>query len=124
LSQFPAPTIFILEDDADSRALYCRALESEDYDVTTEANGKTAMEKLAAGYRPRLILLDLSMPEMDGADFFAKLKALPDTENVKVVLVSGWADIAKRAQALGADGYIRKPVELRTFSREVKKHLL
>ena len=118
-----SPTILIIEDDADSRALYRRALEADDYNVITEASGTRALEQLAGGLSPHLILLDLTMPEMDGADFFAKLKSQPNSSHIKVILVSGWDDIAKRAQDLGANGYIRKPVELRTLHREVKKHL-
>lgn len=117
------PCILIVEDDADSRALYRRALEAEDYDVMTEANGTLALQKLAAGVTPHLILLDLTMPEMSGNDFFAQLKELPNAASIKVILVSGITDIATRAKELGADGYIRKPIELRTFHREVKKHL-
>jgi CheY-like chemotaxis protein len=117
------PAVLIIEDDADSRALFKRALETENYGVTTEACASVALGKLAAGLSPRLILLDLTMPGMDGADFLLKLKQLPNSAGIKVVLVSGWADVASRAETLGADGYLRKPIELRTFSREIKKHL-
>lgn len=82
-------------------------------------NGRMALDKLDADPCPNLVLVDLSMPQMDGADFIKQLRQHPKCAATKVAIVSGWDDLASRAKTLGANGYIRKPVDIVSLQREV-----
>lgn len=115
--------ILIIEDDPDSRFLLKKALEIGGFTAQTAAHGMEALEILSQGEFPELILLDLTLPQMSGEEFIRAARALPQGERLKFVIVSGWDDIAKRAQEVGASGYLRKPVDLRILTREVQKHL-
>ena len=116
------PKILLVEDDADSRALVKRALQ-DDYEVEVASGGLAALEILDAGEPPALILLDLSMPGMSGEKFIEKIRERPNASQTKIVLMSGWDDLAKRCQALGASGWIRKPVDLDRLDQEIASHL-
>lgn len=115
--------ILVVEDDPDSRVLMKTALAMGGFTAQTAAHGVEALEILRQGEFPDLILLDLSLPQMSGEEFIKAARALPNGESLKFVVISGWDDIAKRAQEAGANGYLRKPVDLRILTREVQKHL-
>jgi len=118
------PSILVIEDSEDSRALVELALQDENYDVITASTGLEALELLEEGACPDLILLDLSMPEMPGEEFMLELRKHEHCSHSKVIVVSGWDDVAKRAQDMGATGYLRKPFDLRVLAREVRRQLL
>lgn len=115
--------ILVIEDDSDSRELLKRAIELAGYAVTTAEDGSQALALLNEKPFPSLILLDLSMPKMSGEDFIAAARSLPNGTSLKFVIVSGWDDIAKRTMNLGVSGYLRKPIDLRSLTREIQKHL-
>ncbi len=83
-----APLVLLVEDDADSRDMYEIVLRSSGFRVTTAANGMDAIEKAAAG-PPRLILMDLSLPSMDGWEASRRLKQDPATRDVPIIALSG-----------------------------------
>ena len=118
-----SPSILVIEDSEDSRALVEIALQDENYDVTTAASGLEALQLMADGACPDLILLDLSMPNMPGEDFMIELRKHEHCSHTKVIVVSGWDDVAQRAQDIGAVGYLRKPFDLRVLAREVRRQL-
>ena len=93
----------------------------ENFKVLQASNGLEALAVLEVEPCPDLILMDLSMPNMDGAEFIRKLKTHPKCSNVKVIVISGWDDLAERAKTLGADGHLRKPVDLIKLQREVQR---
>jgi CheY-like chemotaxis protein len=117
----PSGTILIVEDDAVSRRLYQKALSMERFSVVQAINGQEALEMLNSDSCPDLVMMDLSMPTMDGADFIRALREHPKCAEVKVMIVSGWEDLATRAKDLGADGYISKPVDLNALQKEVRR---
>jgi CheY-like chemotaxis protein len=104
-------TIMIVDDDADIRALMKIFLEADGYSVDLAADGCDALEHLRNGAQPVLILLDLMMPRMDGAQF---LKQIRSTRFAKtpVVIMSGHNTAQKEAVELGATSCLPKPVEL------------
>ena len=65
----------------------------------------------------------MTLPEMSGAEFMAKLKTVPAWGKIKIVVVSGVDELKRRAREIGADGFIRKPFELSTFYDELEKQL-
>lgn len=123
MSEGQDPVILVIEDDTDSRELLKRALELADFSVITAKEGHEALKILNEGCMPNLVLLDLSMPQMSGEEFVARMKTLPHCQDLKFIIVSGWDDLAKRSKDLGAAGFLRKPIDLRTLTREVKKQI-
>jgi CheY-like chemotaxis protein len=79
----------VVEDDADSRELFRRMLEKDDWEVIEAANGREALECVGnAKLRPALIVLDLMMPEMDGFEFLNELRRHPEWQNIPVIVVT------------------------------------
>ena len=86
-------------------------LRNEGYAVTTATNGLEALTLLRSGVRPKVILTDVIMPEMDGERLCAACHEDPALSNIPVVLLSGDAGAAARAKRSGAAGFVRKPVQ-------------
>jgi CheY-like chemotaxis protein len=106
-------TRVLVVDDSDAiRALISVNLELEGYDVRSAADGVLALEETAS-WHPDVITLDVVMPRLGGFETLHRLRADPATAHVPVVLVTGRAQAADRAQgeALGADAYLSKPFE-------------
>ena len=77
------------------------------------------------GFRPRLILMDLQMPIMDGFELTRKLKADPAHAGVVILALTAYAmkGDEERARAAGCDGYIAKPIDTRTLPSLIATHL-
>ena len=84
----PAPLVLLVEDDADGRDMYEIVLRGSGLRVMTAANGVDAIEK-AIAERPRLILMDLSLPAMDGWEASRRLKRDPATRDIPIIALSG-----------------------------------
>src|SRR5512146_3119469 len=79
-----ATRILVVEDDADIRSVLCEILRDHGFDVAAACNGRDALDQLRRGARPSLILLDLMMPIMSGADFRAAQLATPELRGIPV----------------------------------------
>ncbi|MGU3667238.1 MHYT domain-containing protein [Methylobacterium sp. A49B] len=101
--------VLVIDDEANQRELMTRFLERQRFAVRTADNGRTGLE-LARSLKPRAILLDVMMPEMDGWSVLAALKEDPETAGIPVVMVSFVADAALSA-SLGAVEAVPKPVD-------------
>lgn len=116
-------TVLIVEDDEDIRFLLQTALSMKGYAVVTAANGEQGIEKLAThNERPCIILLDLMMPVMNGWEFLERIRERGDHSAVPVIILSGAGREALEATQAGAQGYLRKPVELNHLFGVVKQH--
>lgn len=106
--------ILIVEDDPDVRASLVEVLEDEGYRVETASDGAEALDYLrgAPDELPRLILLDMMMPKMDGFEFRAAQSSDTLLSRIPVAVVTADDQAGRRAAALGANGYLRKPVQL------------
>ena len=109
--------ILVVEDDADIRTALCAVLAEEGYAVASAADGREALAVLRAGPLPRVILLDLMMPVMAGADFRAAQLAEPSLAAIPIVLLTADPRIDEASQALGAAASFAKPFELRRLLR-------
>ncbi len=103
----PATTILLVEDDPATRGAMKMVLEWEGYRVECAANGREALDRLYAGERPALILLDLNMPVMDGRQLHEEMRRDPGLASIPVVTVSA----ARDADAVETAGRVRKPFE-------------
>lgn len=102
--------ILIVEDTADIQQLMAALLESEGYRVLCAGNGKKALEAVRSMTElPRVILLDLMMPVMDGHEFLAERKKDECLKNIPVVMMSADIDISAKARKLGVDAHLKKP---------------
>jgi CheY-like chemotaxis protein len=103
-----ARTALVIEDDTKSAELIRVQLEAEGFSVLQVASAEAALQ--VAVQRPfSLITLDLTLPDMDGWEFFSRLKQLPALRRVPVVIISGVADLTK-GFALGAAAVLQKPI--------------
>ncbi len=105
-----APDILLVEDDAAIRESLAECLELEGYPVRAVGDGPAALAWLREGNRPRLVLLDLVMPLMSGAELVKELRAVPGTRDIPLVLMTG-ASVAEVGHAQ-VDALVSKPFEL------------
>ena len=104
--------ILIVEDDEDSREVYKEILETNGFEVETATSGAEGL-RLARELHPGAILMDISIPEMDGWAVTSRLKADPDTRHIPVIVVTAYAfpEDRTRADAIGCEGFLTKPCE-------------
>lgn len=104
--------ILIIDDIAANARLLEAMLEAEYYVTRTKSSGLEAIEA-ASTWQPDLILLDVMMPEIDGYEVARRLKAMPETAHIPIVLVTALNDQSERIRGLdaGADDFFTKPVE-------------
>lgn len=102
----------MVEDDPAVREAVQEALELRGFRVTVAANGFEALAVLHAGARPALVVLDLVMPVMSGAEFLERKALDPAIADLPVVILSATPDARKLATGLGLAGALRKPVTL------------
>ena len=109
----PQPTtILIVDDQPDNRDMLSALLGQEGYRTLTAAGGMEAMDVIAND-TPQLILLDVSMPDMDGYAVASLLKADPKTSGIPIIMVTAHAGRGARVVGLhtGAEDYLTKPVD-------------
>ena len=103
-------TVLVVDDDRDIVNLVALVLGFAGYQVQTAADGQEALEAVGRGM-PDLILLDMKMPVMDGWEFAKEFQAKYDLRTPIVVLTAA-TDARKRAEEIGAAGWVGKPFEL------------
>lgn len=114
------PTVFVVEDDADTREMLARFLELEGFNVATAANGRQALDLLEAGTPASVILLDLMMPIMDGWQFRREQARNARLSKIPVIVVS--AAGRDRIAQIDADAYLSKPVDLEELLSRITQY--
>ena len=106
-------TILYIEDDLPSRVLVRRVLEAEGYRVIEAESGLEGIT-VARTERPLLILVDINMPDMDGLEVTARLRAIPELGSVPIVALTANVMKGDRERTLeaGCSGYIQKPIDV------------
>lgn len=114
--------ILHVEDNATQRELMQRLLEMElqDCQIRFASNGVEGLE-CAQSWHPDVILMDLRMPQMDGFEAIAALRATPSTVDIPIIAISAWANVKneERALALGANRCIVKPFDMDEVMRAI-----
>ena len=118
------PRILLVEDNEMNRDMLSRRLERKGYEVIVAADGKTGLE-LARALSPDLILMDMSLPGVDGWEATRILKAAPETRQLPIIALTAHAMPADRERALeaGCDDYDTKPVEFQRLLAKMDAHL-
>jgi two-component system cell cycle response regulator DivK len=103
--------IAVVEDNPDNRLLL-QAMLADAYEIAEYESGQQALDGVRAS-RPDLMLLDISLPEMDGVEVLRRLRADPDTAALPVIALTAHAMGGDRERFLaqGFDGYVGKPIE-------------
>ncbi len=112
--------VLIVDDEPDNLAVAKKVLEFSGATVHTAANGIEGL-KVTRDIDPTFILLDLSMPEMDGWEMQQALRNDPTTDHIPVIALTAHAMTGDRHKVMeaGFDGYIAKPFRLSTFMSEI-----
>jgi two-component system, cell cycle response regulator DivK len=116
------PRILYIEDNNDNRMLVRRILMASDYDfVIQEAENAHKGIDMALAQPPDLILMDLSMPDMDGLTATRRIRTMPELNTIPIVALTANAMDSDRDRSLeaGCDGYIKKPIDVDKFPEEV-----
>lgn len=116
--------ILVVDDNQDSRELVVKVLKNRGYQIIEAVDGEDALEK-AFAERPDLILMDISIPKIDGYEVTRRLKSREDFKKTAVVALTAHAmkgDMEK-ALAAGCEGYITKPVNIRELPEQIKLYM-
>jgi CheY-like chemotaxis protein len=116
-------TILVVEDDPATREALGLILGSAGFGVLGAPNGQEALGLLRSGPYPDLILLDLMMPVMDGWQFRREQTRDPALAAIPVVVLSADGNVRQKASALGAAGYLQKPVEVENLLETIQNQL-
>jgi two-component system, cell cycle response regulator DivK len=119
-----APLVLLVEDFVDAREMYRDYLEFSGFRVETAGDGREAIDK-ARACRPDLVLMDLSLPGIDGWEATRILKEDPDTRDMPIVALSAhaMAPEGQRASDAGCDGFIAKPCLPHELVAEITRFL-
>jgi two-component system, cell cycle response regulator DivK len=113
------PKLLVVEDNDMNRDMIARYLEYHNYSVVTAGDGGAAVE-LARSVAPDLILMDISLPVLDGWEATKRIKAAPETSRIPIIALTAHAMVADRQASIeaGCDDYEAKPID---FSRLLAK---
>lgn len=116
--------ILVIEDDIDQMRVLVRTLQGAGFQVVQAYGGPDALRKIRA-QRPDLILTDLSMPQMSGAEVIRAVKGDPKTRDIPCVAVTAhmWDYLAEHAGQAGCDGWISKPFKASRLLEEIGRQL-
>jgi len=116
--------ILIVEDNQDNRELVVKVLRNKGFDLAEAADGEEAIEK-AVSEKPDLILLDISLPKLDGYEVVKRLKSMEEFREIPVVAFTAHAMKGDREKVIaeGFEGYISKPINVREFPDQLKLYL-
>lgn len=116
--------ILLVEDNDLSRNMLSRRLKRSGYSVTTAATGVEAIAKVTAEH-PDVVLMDMSLPELDGWECTRRLRAQEPTRDIHIVALTAHAMQAdrRRALAVGCDDYLTKPIDFPTLLQTIERLL-
>jgi two-component system cell cycle response regulator DivK len=116
--------VLIVEDDYDNLNVATQVLNFQGAEVHVAENGVTGL-KVLGEITPTIVLMDISMPQMDGWEMLRHMRDNPRTADLPVIAVTAHAmeGDKERVLAAGFDGYIRKPFDVMTFLDEIMESL-
>jgi CheY-like chemotaxis protein len=116
--------VLVVDDNPQNLKLARVLLTIEGYEVRTAADAEEALRVLES-FAPRLILMDLQLPGMDGLELTRRLKADPARRGIIVIALTAYAMKGDREKALaaGCDGYVSKPIDTVALPRLIAEHL-
>ena len=124
MSQDQKKTVLLVEDNEDNLVVYRTILEHVGYEVIEARDGEEGVNRARADL-PDIILMDISIPKIDGWEATERLKRDGQTSEIPIIALTAHALEEDRAKAMraGCDGYLAKPVEPRRVVQEVEKFI-
>jgi two-component system, cell cycle response regulator DivK len=118
------PLVLVVDDFEDNRVMYVEYLQFQGFRVAEAVNGAEALAR-AQELLPDVVIMDLSLPVMDGWEATRRLKADPRTGHVVVIALTGHAEPAhaKRAKEAGCDDFIAKPCLPEDLVKKIRDHV-
>lgn len=116
----PGSRILVVEDNRDNMTLIVDVLTSLEYEVIQATDGEQGVEK-ARAEKPDLILMDLSLPRMDGWTATRTIKAEEELNQIPIIALTAHAMVGDRERALeaGCDDYLSKPINLKELAKKL-----
>jgi CheY-like chemotaxis protein len=116
--------VLIVDDNAQNLKLASVLLRMEGFEVRTAVDAEQALRELES-FSPRLILMDIQLPGMDGLELTRRLKSDPARREIAVIALTAYAmkGDEQRARAAGCDGYISKPIDVNELPQLLRAHL-
>jgi len=120
----PGEKILIVDDNATNLKLARVLLQTEGYSVSAAIDAQDALRQIPT-FQPRLILMDIQLPGMDGLELTRCLKAELATKNIVILALPAYAmkGDEQKALAAGCDGYIAKPFDIDSLPQVIAQHL-
>jgi CheY-like chemotaxis protein len=117
-------TVLLVEDNEDNLVIYCTILRHAGYTVLEARDGQAGVDSARANL-PGIILMDVSIPVIDGWEATRRLKADPATAGIPIIALTAHALASDQQKAVdaGCDGYIAKPAEPRVVLGEVQRRI-
>ena len=115
--------ILIADDNQDSRELIIKILKKNGYQIIEAVDGEDAYNKIRSE-RPQMVLLDISMPKINGYELARMIKGSSDVKDTLIVAVTAHAMKGDKDAALAAGcvGYITKPINVREFHNQIRQY--
>lgn len=113
--------LLLVEDDADIRHDLAAVLAEEGHQVRTACSGDDALRQMRSA-PPCLVLLDLHMPGMSGSELRSALLADPQLAAVPIIVLSAAAELREAAAAIGAVGYVGKPIDIKALLELIARY--
>jgi CheY-like chemotaxis protein len=119
-----SPLILVVDDFEDNRAMYVEYLQFQGYRVVEAINGEEAVQRTQE-LLPSVVVMDLSLPVMDGWEATRRIKADPRTSQIRVIALTGHAEPAHAQKALdaGCDDFVAKPCLPENLLAKIREHL-
>lgn len=114
--------VLVVDDEDDVREALAALIERWGFEVVTAGSGREALETLPR-LRPRLVLLDLTMPDINGWSVRAAMLADPSLASIPVVLLSGVADAPLQSKVLQTEDLLTKPIDVEKLRELLSAHL-
>ncbi len=118
------PLVLVVDDFEDNRVMYVEYLQFQGFSVAEAVNGAEALAR-AQELLPAVIIMDLSLPVMDGWEATRRLKADPRTASAVVIALTGHAEPAhaQKAREAGCDDFIAKPCLPEDLVQKIRQHV-
>lgn len=115
--------VLIVDDNPTNLKLVAYLVKAHGYDVDTATDAESALAAIAA-HRPRVILMDLQLPGIDGLELTRRLKADPATSDIAIIAVTAYAmkGDQEKAREAGCDDYVTKPIDTRTLPELIARY--
>jgi CheY-like chemotaxis protein len=116
--------VLIVDDNPTNLKLVAYLVKANGYDVDTAADADAAVAAIRAS-KPRVILMDIQLPGIDGLELTRRLKADPATQDIAIIAVTAYAmkGDEEKALAAGCDDYVTKPIDTRALPQVIARHV-